>query len=80
MLQMRTEAFITAAILPDRRNLRGGVAEHGTEPMFDPHRCAEFLFDRLDARLRDVGPHAQNVREVGNFDLTRLHSSARHFG
>ena len=37
--------------------------------MFDPHRCAEFFFDRLDARLRDVGPHAQNVGEVRNFDL-----------
>lgn len=90
MLQMPAESFITAAIRPGRRNLRGGVAEHGTEPMFDPHRSAKFLFDRLDARLRDIGPHAQNVGEVGNFDLAHrtflvqdgdvvpwLHSKAR---
>jgi hypothetical protein len=69
MLQMRAESLIAAAILLGRANLRGGVAEHRTEPMFDPHRRAEFLFDSLDPRLRDVRPHAQNVGEVGNFDL-----------
>jgi hypothetical protein len=42
--------------------------------MLDPHGAIEFLLNLIDARLRDVGPNAQDIREVLDFD--HIHSGA----
>ena len=65
---MRIEAAIAAFVCPRRFDLGRGVAEHGAKAMLDAHLLAEFLFDRVDARLRDVGLDAQGIRKILDLD------------
>ena len=67
-LQMGVEARIAAFVFPRRCDLCGGVAEHRAKALLDAHRVTEFLFDGVDACLRDVGPDAQDVGKVLDLD------------
>ena len=40
--------------------------------MLYPDSVAEFVFDCIEAGLRDICPYAQNVREICNFDHANL--------
>jgi hypothetical protein len=47
------------------------MTESRVGSMRDPRGLAEFLFDRVDARLRDMGLDAEDARETGNIDQER---------
>ena len=66
--QMRVEPLVSAFLIPCRIDFLDRIAEDGTEPMLDADRAREFFFDGVDAHLRDIGPDAQDVREMLYFD------------
>jgi hypothetical protein len=70
--QMRVESLISASVLPGGCNLSRCIAEDGAEPILYPNGGAKFLFDCIDASLRDIRPDAQDVREICDFDHVHL--------
>ena len=70
--EMRVEPFVSASVFPGRINFLHGIAEYRAEPMLNGNRIAEFAFDGIDARLRNVRPHAQNVRKIRDFHRAHL--------
>jgi hypothetical protein len=76
---MGIEAGIAAFFLPRRVDLSGGITEHGAEAVLDTHPFAEFFFDGVNAHLRDVGPHAQDVRKILDLDDTHYRGLAIAF-
>ena len=62
-----------AAIPPAVAELQPRIAEDGDEPVVEPYLAGEGAFDRIDSRLRHVGPDAQNIRKIG-------HGDGRHDG
>src|SRR5215470_11029246 len=66
--QMRVEPFISAFVPPGRSDFPVGIAEHRTKSMLYSYRVTKFILRCIDASLRDICPHAQYVRKIGNFD------------
>src|SRR5262249_27109410 len=66
--QMHVEPFISAFVPPGRSDFPVGIAEHRTKSMLYSYGVTKFILRRIDARLRDICPHAQYVRKIGNFD------------
>jgi hypothetical protein len=68
---MGVEPLIAALGFPGRGDLLRGIAEDGTETVFNFDGIDKFFFNGIDTRLGDVGPDTQDVREI--CDLDRAH-------
>src|SRR6516164_1869821 len=66
--QMRVEPLISAFVLPGRSDLLNRIAEDGTKSMLYSNSITKFILGCIDASLRHISPHAQQVRKIGNFD------------
>ncbi|KUO64191.1 MAG: hypothetical protein APF80_17385 [Alphaproteobacteria bacterium BRH_c36] len=65
---MGIKAAVSTAVFPTGGYLTLSISENGAEAVVETNSVAMLLLHCIDAGLRYIGPNAQNVGEVGDFN------------